>query len=735
MLDESVLSQLTEDDIKALNDFEGYLEYLPTQVWQWLLNCPCKIKCLFSGNQFGKNECLSYQTLIDTPNGQFAIGKLYEEGKPFDVYAWDGNKKVVAKAKPPFLKPGGERQCFRITMSDGRWIECSGEHRILTVSGDYISADNLFVYFHGVVRERVCEQYYKTVASISHLESNSGFFQQGLFSNVQRSLKTLLCIDGNYNISIVPIPCQEVYDFEVEKYHNYFAGGLIHHNSVVMDYYLRIWGKHPQDHLNVKPEDKIRTFRFASENLPGDNENEEVRNTQYPVLKRRFNPSWILKDITARKSVVSVQPQTPKILPDGTEWHQKPVQFEFVSYGQSTQAQAGVQRRSVYIDESAPKDFFDEQIPRLLAADGDLILSYTPIPGSIGWEFDELYDRARIIYRTMAVRKRIYKRTGVKLPAVQYTDSKDDIAVIMAATDDNPIYAKLAAEKSKRVGREITADEYITEMLGLISDEDVIDARRYGLFKQLSGNIFKGFDQRCHIISREKYFPEGLPYEWKHFRGIDWHEATPWACGWIAVSPHDEIFIYNEFNPSPERMVTMEIARVIATRSQDYKFDLNLIDPLSAKIQPNTGLSSLEDLNRLFAEYKKQGIGTGGHWQVWDTKSQKGRDEIRKRLQNAALCGVPFNNEVKKDGITKRLPTLWVLDNCIETIKSLKNWRREEWGDRSSLVTKDEKETPQQKWSHFCTMLEGLMKRPEVFAARFGMRQPQREAPQYFNRR
>jgi phage terminase large subunit-like protein len=561
MLDESVLSQLTEDDIKALNDFEGYLEFIPTETWYWLINCPCKIKCLFYGNQKGKNE------------------------------------------------------------------------------------------------------------------------------------------------------------------------------EVTMDYYLRIWGKHPQAHLNIRPEDKIRTIRFASENLPGDNENEEVRNTQYPVLKRRFNPSWLLKDITARKSVVGLQPQIPKILSDGQKWHQKPAQIEFVSYGQSTQAQAGVQRRSVWIDESAPKDFFDEQIPRLLAADGDLILSYTPIPGSIGWEFDELYDRARIIYRTFAVRKRIYKRTGIKLPAIQYTDSKDDIAVIMAATDDNPIYAKLAAEKSKRVGREVTAEEYITDMLGLIADEDVIDARRYGLFKQLSGNIFKGFDQRCHVISREKYFPEGLPYEWKHFRGIDWHEATPWACGWVAVSPHDEIFVYNEFNPSPERMVTMEIARVIATRSQDYKFDLNLIDPLSSKIQPNTGLSSLEDLNRLFAEYRKQGIGTGGHWQVWDTKSQKGRDEIRKRLQNAALCGVPFNNEVKKDGITKRLPTIWILDNCTETIKSLKNWRREEWGDRSSLVTKDEKETPQQKWSHFCTMLEGLMKRPEVFAARFGMRQSQREAPQYFRGR
>ena len=560
MLDESVLSQLTENDIKALNDYEGYLEYLPNQVFQWLIHCPCKVKCLFVGNQFGKNE------------------------------------------------------------------------------------------------------------------------------------------------------------------------------AVVRDYYLRVWGKHPQEHLNIKPEDKIRTFRFASENLPGDNENEEVRNTQYPVLKRRFNPSWITKDITARKSVISVQPQIPKILSDGQKWHQKPVQFEFVSYGQSTQAQAGVQRRSLWIDESAPKDFFDEQMPRLLAADGDVILSYTPIPGSIGWEFDELYDRARIIYRTRAVRKRIYQRTGVKLPTVEYTDSKEDIAVIMAATEDNPVYAKLAKEKGERLGREVTVDEYLADsVFGLISDEDVIDARRYGLFKQLSGNIFKGFDMRVHKISPEKYFPEGIPYEWKHFRGIDWHESNNWACGWIAVSPYDEIFVYNEFNPSPEKMITMEIARVMVTRSKDYKFDLNLIDPLASKVQTNTGLSSLDDLNRLFAEYKKQGIGTGGHWQTWDTKSQKGRDEIRKRLQNASLCGVPFNNEVKKDGITKRLPTIWILDNCVETIKSLKNWRREEWGDRSSLVTKDEKETPQQKWSHFCTMLEGLLKRPEVFNARFGAYSGnRRETPQYF---
>lgn len=546
----SLTSSLTENDIKVLNDFSGYLGFKKTQVFKWVLNCPCKIIFLLCGNQFGKGE------------------------------------------------------------------------------------------------------------------------------------------------------------------------------TVVMDYYYRVLGEHPQKHKNIGRDDKIRTFRFASETLPGDSETEEVKNTLYPVLKRRFNPSWIYKDVTARKPVVSVMP------PCGG----RPVQVEFVSYGQQVQAGAGVQRRSVLIDEECSKDFFEEQLPRLLAADGDALIAFTPVPGEIGWMFDDLYERARFIYRTKEVRDRIKLRTGEDLPEIQETESKEDIAVIMAATDDNPIYEELAKEKSEREGRVITAKEYIDDMFSVYADEDVVDARRYGIFRQLSGKLFKQFDSKIHVKSREKYFPDGLPHDWKHFRGIDWHESTPWAIGWVAVSPDDEIFVYNEFNPSPEKLITLEIARVVATRSQDYRFVLNLIDPLSSKIQPNTGMSSLEDMNRIFAQFRKDGLGTGGYWQVWDTKSQKGRDEIRKRLANSIKVGVPFNNLVKQEGISRRLPTIWFLDNCTQTIASMKNWRREEWQDRNKLQSKEEKETPQQRWSHFCTMLEGLMKRSEVFQARFstGGSSPVRPK-QYYN--
>ncbi len=83
-------------------------------------------------NRVGK--CQTYQTLIETPDGEISIGKLFERGKPFDVYAWDGEKKVIANATAPFKKDG-LHDCYRITMSDGRWIEPADFHRILTDYG------------------------------------------------------------------------------------------------------------------------------------------------------------------------------------------------------------------------------------------------------------------------------------------------------------------------------------------------------------------------------------------------------------------------------------------------------------------------------------------------------------------------------------------------------------------------------------------------------------------------
>jgi hypothetical protein len=493
-----------------------------------------------------------------------------------------------------------------------------------------------------------------------------------------------------------------------------FTGNQYGKNETVsMDYILRFMGRHPNKGKNIILGENVKTFRFASQTLPGEKEEEEVRNTQYPALKRRLPSTMIEKDITARKPVVTVK-----------SLNGQNVQVEFVSFGQEVQAGAGVQRKSCWIDEECNKDFFEEQLPRLLAADGDIIFTFTPVPGSIGWEFDELYERARIIYRTKHVRDRIKERYGEDVPEIQIMDSTDDICVIMAATDDNPIYEELANRKTELSGVHTTAKEYIDSIFSMYDDEDVVDARRYGLFRQLSGKIHKSFTQNIHAIRLNKYLPEGIPNEWKHFRGIDYHTSNPWACVWLSVSPEDEIFVWCEYSASPQRLITYDIALNIAQRSGDYKYYMNFIDPLANTKQVNTNLTTTEDLNRYFSEFRKNGTCSGGHWISWDTKGGRGREEMTKRLLNSIKVGVPRNNKVViGDGAMQRtryLPTIWFADNCHHTIEAMKNWRLEEWGSREMLSRNDPKETEQKKWSHFPITIESMLKSPFITNARWG---------------
>ena len=451
---------------------------------------------------------------------------------------------------------------------------------------------------------------------------------------------------------------------------------------------LSILGLLPVKHKNINPEDPIRILRFASEVLPGDTgkTGKEVRNTQYPELMKWLPPSLVKNNITFRNPVLTLK------CPRGG----KDIQVEFVSFNQDVQAQAGVQRRRVWIDEHCKKDFYQEQMPRLLASQGDILFTLTPAQEYLDWEYDEFYEEASRVVRTPAVIQRIKERTGEDVGPIEVRDTKKSILIMMAATDDNPTLDKVTIDR-------------IYDQFG---DEEVIDIRRYGLFKQISGRIFKQFDKKVHVISKEKYFPNGIPFTWLHARGIDYHEHNPWAIGWMSLSPQNEAFIWRELNPSPEKYVTLDIARSIASMSEDYKFALDLIDPLAAKKQPNTGFSVVDDLNRIFHELRKEGHCTGGSWKTWDTRSTVGRDAIRMRLTNAKLCGVPFNNRSTNNGREEYLPTLWIMDDCRNSIDFMLNWKKEEWLNREMALVKDNKDSPQQKWSHFNMVWEAIFKEP-----------------------
>lgn len=479
--------------------------------------------------------------------------------------------------------------------------------------------------------------------------------------------------------------------------------------NIVKQYIMRWLGIHPIEMKNMRPDKKIRTYRFCSETLPNDPDALD-KNTIYPVLKRLLPKSLIVKDITARSSVMTI-----KDIQGGDDIH-----VEFFSYKQDIQAGAGVQRASIYLDENCNRAFYTEQLARLLASDGDLIIGMTPALGQITWQFEDIYEKAKTVIRTQAVCDRYKKRFGENIPLIKQTGLSNDTCVLMAATDDNPFYDTLVSEKNKqelklvtlgehpfcsdvKTFKPTTKSEYIEKKLELI-DAETEDVRRFGIFRQISGRIFKDFDPFVHVRNSEQLFPDGVPHEWYHARGIDYHPHVDWHCGFAALSPNGEMFIYNETKISPEKFVTHEIARELCSVSGDYKYSLNLIDPLSAEKQPNTGTSPVEDLNRMFHEYQREGKGNGGYWTSWDTKSLRGRDDIKMRLKNSKIVGKPFVNN--------GLPTLWILDNCKHTIDSFKNWRLEEWGNRASLETKEIKEKPQQKWSHMNMVWEAICKHP-----------------------
>ena len=432
-----------------------------------------------------------------------------------------------------------------------------------------------------------------------------------------------------------------------------------------------------------------RVIRCCAETLPGQSQSTndegksaEVKNTQYPELKRWLPPSLIRKDITFRNTSMIVRD------PYGGE----DIIIEFVSYNQSTQSVAGQQRMLIWPDEAPPIDFYQEQHPRLLAEDGDLIITYTPVDKS-SWLFDELFDKARVIYRTQAVIDFFKKQYGRDVQMVEHIDSPYSIEVIQAATDDNPTLKK----------------DVIDELFKNVDDPDDLAIRRYGIFKQLSGRIFKDFTRSIHVRGAAQYFPEGVPHEWVHARGIDYHPQTPWACVMMSISPQNEVFIWGELSMPPEKYTTREIAHELALLGKDYKFRLNLIDPLSEATRKDT-VSVFEDLNRAFYQLKKDGVGLGGYWQTWDTKGERGRDSIRERLKKSLVCGRPFNNKVVKDGVTSYLPTLWVLDTCKQVAECMKSWRWEEWASPRDAAVKDKKNTPEQKWSHLNMCIEAVFK-------------------------
>jgi phage terminase large subunit-like protein len=371
-----------------------------------------------------------------------------------------------------------------------------------------------------------------------------------------------------------------------------FTGNQFGKNRTMADYlYKCVYGLLPIERYNMRPSTKCRIIRLCAATLPQPNESKdgasEVKNTIYPVVKSVFPKNIIKKDITARSQVMTLHD------PQGGD----DVQLEFTSYNQDTNEVAGVQRFLIWCDEKPPFNFWDEQKPRTLATGGRTIITLTSIEAN--WTFEEIFERARLIIRTPIVQQAYKTYLNKDVPLVEKTDNVEDIVVIQAATDDNPIWP----DTIKMLNLNMTVDEYIRTKLNF-DDPDTLLMRRYGINKQISGAIFKDFQWDIHVISGDKYFVNGIPHNWRIARLCDYHEGNPWAVPWVALSPQNECFVWKEREYSPDKWTTLEVARDISSKTGDYKSHLDLADPRMEIMQPSVGTSVLKDMNRIFQELK-----------------------------------------------------------------------------------------------------------------------------------
>lgn len=445
--------------------------------------------------------------------------------------------------------------------------------------------------------------------------------------------------------------------------------------TAMYDAACRVLGIHTD-----KEKNKItKPVRFVSKILPQDHDDEQ--NQQFVEFRRLIPPELWAKKLTARSKVGKVNR-----LVGGS------IDVEFMASTQDIDAFMSVQRGAYYQDEEIERLKWDENRKRLVKAmsDGeyaDTTLSMTPVKG-LDWSYDSLWRRAKRIFRS----KWIHDHYG--LPELEENKNvKSDIEIFCWATDDNPVLEKDAIEN----------------LFVEFDDPDELAMARAGIFRQVSGRIYKVFDDKIHVLNFDDVFNSSLFKRYWHFRVLDYHPSKPWYVTWVAVTKTHEWFVWNEMIATHDNKTIQDMRDDIKSESLLDEDDIfnrrTLIDPL-AKI------SKVKSSPSVFDELSMGELGLR-HCMSADTKDEKAgrssRAHIKTRLKNSVTCQVPGNNYFPNDPPDIRYghykPTLWFLSNCQGHIEHFKSWRYIDFKQAHVKAVRTTK-TESEKWSDFCRNIE-----------------------------
>jgi hypothetical protein len=184
-----------------------------------------------------------------------------------------------------------------------------------------------------------------------------------------------------------------------------------------------------------------------------------------------------------------------------------------------------------------------------------------------------------------------------------------------------------------------------------------------GNWDVIDGAFFDCWDEERHVLSTSEWLPK-IPQWSVKFRAMDWGSQKPFCVGWYAVSdgtwglPKDALLKYREWYGSDGKpniglkMEAASVARGILALDGLDTIHYGAADP---SIFVRDGGPSIAEMM----------FQTGLMWRKADNKRVPGWEQLRHRL-----VGQP-GRMVNKEGQPIPVPMLYVLDTCLDTIRTL----------------------------------------------------------------
>ncbi len=611
-------------------------------------------RILETGEKTGK--CISFNTLVETPSGEKMVGSLFREGRPFDVYAWDGDRKVIARASAPFRKPG-LHQCYRVELASGRWIEAADEHRVMLCDGTYQSISQLHAFFLSLCLNTSSETWRceEEIPSplVSTLESGLLILPSGALclsgkpSSCQESYSPCfhryggppqseedsvptsspsrddarkhylsLCSEDDRDNTHTSTPLisfslpasethsdlyhrfvdssqppifdkivrfyligiSDVYDFEVAGYHNYYAAGMIHHNTRIgiTEDIAHAMGFRPW--LEESDPDYKIPVRIPNHGLIGcetmaQSVEAKIRPELEALIPQHCGPQWKNDTTGALKSVTLKYDYAGKLC--GSTMHIR-------SYNQPADSFRGIDPDWNHWDEPPPRDI-------LIASERGKVVTNAP-----SWF-------------TMTPLKEAYIYDMFSVKAFNNGGMDQEIAVFHGSMWDNcqdwcrqcglyipendpanmsDPHAERPKNKCPNCGQVMgfIPRSGIDEYLKLFTDPDELAAHIEGKYAHLSGLVYKELNREVHIVKDFR-----IPENWMRIEAVDPHDARPTRWLFAAVSPEDitingkpasRIYIYAYLLASGN---IDEIARQVKVKRAEHNYQTPAFVVLDAK--------------------------------------------------------------------------------------------------------------------------------------------------------